>query len=306
MAFQRVPKAEIGVEQKGDTAPYSNVSSMRTTLKAIQSDPKLHRHETIYEYLEPYRQQGVDLQKWYEAHATTTHRDEIKNAFLKNKHHSEAAELAETLPLFANTEGRLGENIRVTVTKTAKQDDQGNSFIDLVIEVHNTWLATDAPKYLQNAPAKMTFLVDMTTADDMLLEKKINAFRNNFLLYGKKANVKCYKNEHGTLGIERAKVVVTKQSDYIEKTGSTLGDCLTQTAGDKFLINKPEKFDEQYRAYFMDLMTAIGENAQANIVYMKSLVPDPKRTLLIHEYEKMIAFVEAYKKTPLTRTKRTA
>jgi hypothetical protein len=48
-------------------------------------------------------------------------------------------------------------------------------------------------------------------------------------------------------------------------------------------------------------MTSIGENAKDNISYMKSLAPDSKRQTLIREYEKIVAFVEAYKKTPLTR-----
>ncbi len=300
MVFQRAPKSVTPVSNN-ESSPAVNVQNIKTVLRAVESDKEVNRHETIYSYLEPYKQQGVDLQAWYQQHAVTSHQDTIKDAFVNNLHHGPATELAESLPLFANAQGRLGEYLNAKVTKTAKQDDQGNTFIDLVIEVDNKWLETEAPVSLQNAPSKMTFLIDTTTAYGDGLQKKIETFRKKFLLAGKKANVKCYKNQHGVLGVERAKVIVAKHAEYIENVGSMLGECITQIAGDKFNINQPEKFNKAYRAYFLDLMTAIGENAYSNIGYLKSLVADPNRTVLIHEYEKMVAFVEAYKKTPVTR-----
>lgn len=228
--------------------------------------------------------------------------DQIKDDFVHGKEHYIGARLMESLPLFANKDGRLGDYITARVTKTAKQDDQGNSFIDLVIELENKWLTTDAPKSMQDVPAKMTFLVDTTVAKE--LAGKINSLKDLFLVRGEKANVKCFKTQTGALGITRPKIIVAKSADFIEEMGAKLGDCITQMAGDKFVINKPSQFDAMYQEYFLDFMGAIGESAQQSIAYMQGLVfPDPKRQLLISEYKKIVAFVEAYKKTPVKRTR---
>ncbi len=300
MVFQRAPKptSVLNVE----SSPQQNIKSL---LQAAETDPSINRHETIYTYLSQYQKQGVDLEGWYREHLVTKGSENIQNNFLKNKHFGFAAELAETLPLFANAQGRLGDFITAKVTKTAKQDDQGNSFIDLVVQLENRWLASeDLP--MKNVPSKMTFLVDTTTAFGSRLHDKMHAFRKQHLDSGKRGSVKCFKDEDGSLGIERAKIIVLKQPDYLEKVGSTLGDCVTQLAGDKFSINKPEVFNSVYREYFKDFVIAVGENAQANIVYLRGTVSSPQHVALIQEYEKITAFVEAYKKTPIKRTKQAA
>jgi hypothetical protein len=193
--------------------------------------------------------------------------------------------------------------MQAVVTKTAKQDDQGGSFIDLVIEIKNDWIANGAPKEMQNVPSKMIFLVDVSTnLDEEASSHKRGSLRDHFLLYGEKAKVLCYEDSFGELGIERPKILVTKSPDYLEQVGGSLGTCITQLASDKFSINSPHKFNEEYRAYFLDFMTAIGENAKANAEYIGRLSNDnEKRKKLKAEYEKIAAFVEVYKKTPVTR-----
>jgi hypothetical protein len=300
--LSRIPRTEVQKPTIED-GPINN-QDILTTLRAVKSDPAIYRTSNIYQFIDLYKQQGVDIVAWYENHKKTKKVEQIQDDFLTNRHHGFSADLAELLPLFANAQGRVGDYFETSVTKTSKQDDQGNSFIDLVIEVKNTFLTTlEAPKELQDSPVKMTFLVDVTTVnkDSDVYNKKTVALRMEHLMRGEMANVQCYQNSFGDLGIIRPKILIAKQPDYLEKVGASLGDCITQQAGDKFLINKPVKFDEQYRSYFLDLMTSIGENAKDNISYMKSLAPDSKRQTLIREYEKIVAFVEAYKKTPLTR-----
>lgn len=297
--LRKAPRPEAKQIEFGQELSTQNIS---TILRTAEGDPAINVHANVYEYIGLYKEKGIDLNGWYKEHAHTRHQEEIVDAFLQNKKHGFAAELAEILPLFANAQGRLGPYLKVKVTKTAKPDDQGNAFIDLVIEVENTWLVTEAPTSLRDVPSKMTFLIDMTTAvGSEVLEKKIKALRDIFLLYGEKANVKCYKNKFGDLGIERPKIIVAKQADYMEKVGASLGGLVSHLAADKFSISKPEKFNEQYQAYFLDLMLAVGENANENANYMKNLDPNhQKRKFLIKEYEKIAAFVEAYKKTPMT------
>lgn len=298
-AFQRAPKPVI---TEGPEKALTN-QNILNLLQCSEHDSLINRHANYYEYRALYKEAGVDLDGYYANHAVTANQDVIAKNFVDNKRLSFAASLAETMPLFANQPGRLGPYIRANVIKTSKQDDQGNSFIDLVLELENTWLADKAPRELRDIPAKMTFLVDVTASGESdIFQKKVNALRNIFLLYGEKANVKCYQNKFGDLGIERPKVIVAKQADYIERVGETLGDCVTRLAADSFTINRPDNFNKEYQKYFLEFMTAMGDNARENIEYMKRLERGhPKREALIKEYEKIAAFVEAYKKTPMTR-----
>ncbi len=311
MVFQRAPKKidlpnpKIGqLEARKTTHSYIEVQA---AINGVKYDPTVNHQANLYQFKEKYKGRGIDLDLVFAQGLHTEHGEAIKDAFLQNKEGGPAAILAETLPMYANVPGRLGENIQARITKTAKQDDQGGSFIDLIIEIKNTWLAQGAPKELQDIPAKMTFLVDVTAAEDG--EKyfnKMESFKRKMLSRGARAKVLCYENEFGDLGIEKPKIIIAKSPNYLEKVGGALGTYITQSAGDKFTINSPEAFNTEYRAYFLDLITAIGENATANATYMKSLSPDPKRQALIREYEKIVAFIEAYKKTPVTRTKQSA
>lgn len=301
--FKRAPHPETQKIESG-SGPLFN-QNILALIRSSEHDPSVNIRANVYEFATLYKERGVDLNSWYQQHTvtSTTKQEEITDKFFHNKKHSFAATLAETLPLFANVDGRLGPYIKARVTKTAKPDDQGNSFIDLVVEVENKWLAEKAPKELQDVPSKMSFLVDVTTSGEgEIFQKKQQALRDFYLLHGEKANVKCYKNKFGDLGIEKPKIIVAKQADYIEKVGASLGDCVTQLAYDSFSINKPDRFNTQYQAYFLDFITAIGDNARDNIEYLKRLVPGHlKRAALLKEYEKITAFVEAYKKTPITQ-----
>ncbi len=302
--IQRAPRQEGKTEIK--ISPESSTDILHT-LWAVEHDPELNKHANMYTFKEEYKARGIDLEGEFAKRAKSSHGEAIQNTFLANKHNSFAASLAETLPLYANKKGRLGEYVQANVVKTAKPDDQGNSFIDLVLEVKNTWLATDAPKSMQDVPAKMTFLIDVTTADGgQKYENKLNSLKDAFLVRGQKANVLCYKNEFGDLGIDRPKIVVQQSADNLEKLGGKLGTSITKLAADSFSINKPDMFDKTYREYFLDLMTAIGENAASNFAYLKSLEPDTKRDMLAKEYEKIVKFIEAYKKTPVTKERKSA
>lgn len=300
MAFQKAPQPEKKIEADS----LETRSDVLNTILAIEHDPSINRHANFYEFREEYKARGIDLESEFTKRAKTLNSESIKRSFLANEHPSLGSSLAESLPLYANQEGRLGEYIQVRVTRTAKQDDQGNSFIDLVVEIKNKWLATDAPKDLQDVPAKMTFLIDVTTSTGgERHDHKLGAFKDKMLLYAQKASVLCYKNEFGDLGIERPKIIVEQSGENLEKIGGKLGTCITQLAADKFSINRREAFDAVYREYFSDFLDAIAENARTNEAYLNSLEHDPKRAALAKEYAKMIKFIEAYKKTPITRPK---
>lgn len=279
-------------------------SNILDTLQAAETNPEIHRKVNYYMMRDAYRAKGLDLDAMYSARPTSRKREGIQNQFMRNDKGAPSASLAEVLPLYANTEGRLGDYIESRVTKTLKQDDQGNSFIDLVIELKNTWIANGAPAELQDVPEKMTFLVDVTVdGDSERFDNKIVALKEEHLLPGRKASVLGYADAYGNLGVERPKLLVKQDGKRLAVLGSRLGECITRHAADRFTISKPGSFNAMYREYFLNLMLAVRENALFNIAYMKSLVPDPRRTALIKEYEKIVKFVDVYKKTPATKSR---
>ncbi len=278
-------------------------NDINDTLQAVETNPAINKKANYYDFRKRYQEKGIDLDAEFAKRRKTIRGEHIKNDFFNDVEGSAEANLAEMLPLYANAPGRLGDYLQVSVTKTAKQDDGGNNFIDLIIEVKNTWIA-GAPKELQDVPAKMTFLVDVTVSNDAArFRDKVHALEQEHLLPGKKAEVLCYEDDFGKLGTERPKILVKQNGKNLEDLSTKLGECINRLASDKFIINKPEAFDRLYRAYFSDLMSAIAENAAVNSVYLKSLVPDPKRASLAREYDKIVKFVEAYKKTPITKSR---
>lgn len=302
MTFQRAPRPLAQVA----AGPLAHAQKIKNLLSMVSLDQEVNRHETIYPYIPLYKQVGIDIEKYYSSHAITAGIDTVKDNFLHNKENSPASRLVELMPLLANKEGRLGEFLKVNVVKTAKQDDQGNSFIDLIVEIENTWIGSDDPLAPKEVPSKMSFLVDVTTATKgEIFDKKTESLRNGFLLYGEKANVKCYKNENGDLGLERPKILVAKEADFIEKVGAALGGYLTQLNSGLFSINDPEAFDKEYRKYFLDFLDSVGKNAEQNIQHIASLSQDnSKRARLQAEYQKIVTFIEVYKKTPLTKKRK--
>lgn len=297
--LQRAPQPEKLEKDSTIIIP----TDVLNTIQAVKYDPKI-KATPMYmrDFVEDYKKLGKDIVAEFAKRPKSLNTEGIRNDFLGDREGSLATNLSETLPLYANVEGRLGEYIQVSVTKTAKEDDQGNSFIDLIIEVKNKWLANGAPKELQDVPEKMTFLVDITTAESgKVFENKMGSFKDKMLLYGERANVMCYRDANGNVGIERPKILVKQNANNLEKFGTKLGECITRTASDRFSINRPNTFDKLYREYFSDLMTAIAENAASNSAYIKSLEPDAKRLALAREYDKIVKFVEVYKKTPVTK-----
>ncbi|MEZ0208612.1 MAG: hypothetical protein ACAH17_00340 [Candidatus Paceibacterota bacterium] len=276
--------------------------NIETVIHAAEHLPEIYKRASPYVFKEFYKEKGIDLDEEYKKRAVTSGREQILDGFVHNKHPGPAAELAETLPLYANAPHRLGDYLEANVIKTARPDDQGNSFIDFVVEIKNNWLATQmAPKEARDLPAKMTFLIDITTAWGETLEKKQNALRDTYLVRGKEASVLCYKNSLGDLGIKRPKIIISKTPEYMERVGDKLGSTITQKASDSFTINNPAKFDEEYRAYFLDLMQTMRVNARESISYLEGLVPDQDRKVLLDKYRKIIAFVDMYEKTPIKK-----
>ncbi len=302
MVFQRAPRPNQA-EQKKEVAILAP-QNIRTILAVAEHDKSIHKQANLYDYKKLYELTGVDLEEEYKRRKISSRRTEIVDDFIHDRGHSLNAELAEKLPSFANTPGRLGDYLEANVTQTARPDDQGNCYIDLIVVVRNLLVtAKDAPSEFRNIPETMTFLVDMTAGNVEEVAKKQEILRDEYLVRGKKANVLCYKTSSGKLGTEQPKIIVSENAEYLEHTGSMLGGLIHQNASDSFSITNPEKFNEEYRAFFKQFMGAIRSNAKQNIAYMESLVPDPKRAELIKEYKGMVAFIDAYEKTPTTKKK---
>jgi hypothetical protein len=298
--MQRAPRPNPIKEQ----IPGTSIDALQV-LWAADHDKQINRKANYLDYKDRYAAQGEDLAGYYAQAAKVAPVESGEDAFFKKKKMNELSQsLVETLPLYANSKGRLGDSLDANVTKTAKPDDEGNSRIDFVIELNNKWLATVAPKEFHDIPARMTFLIEVKVQDDkQLLDESDALFRRNLLDVGAMANVKCYETKLGKLGVEKPKIIVYQDKEQITETGQRLGPCIVKLAGDKFSINAPEKFDKAYREYFRGLMEAIAENAESNIVYLKGVKPDGKekeRAALMAEYVKIVKFVEAYKKTPVT------
>lgn len=291
-------------ERIGENEARQNINRL---LSAELHLPNVHRGTSSYVFNELYKEQGIDLSAEFAKRATTAHQEEITENFVHNKTKGPVAQLAEALPLLANVEGRVGDYIQATITKTAKPDDEGNSFVDLIIEMKNDWLASpDAPKEAKDLPARMKFLVDVTAGWGEALEKKSNSLKDNYLVRGKEANVLCYKDPTAvgalSLGLTRPKIIVAQTPHFIENVGAKLGGLISQNASDSFSIINPAKFNAMYQEYFLEFMQAIKKNAQDNIDYMEQLVPDKERKVLIDKYKKIVAYITMYEKTPVTKT----
>lgn len=203
--------------------------------------------------------------------------------------------------MLANKQGRLGPYIETRVTKTLRPDDQGNSFVDLVVEIKNKWIETLGDDI--DVPSKMTFLVDTTTDVGSRLEDKEVDLQNGFLNKAERANVKCYKSQYGELGITRPKLVVGKERDYYETVGKRLGNLVNKTASDAFSISQPELFDERYREYFKDFASSLADNASKNAVFLRRKFPRSiEHEKLANEYQKIADFLRLYDKTPTKLT----
>ncbi len=285
--------------------PYQDKEQTDSTKRIVQFiDTEVQNNKkapTIYTFRDLYSKKGEDLLAYYEKQAHTRKKEKIQNDFFHNIEHGVASQLAEKLPLLANQKGRLGEYVEAKVTKTLKQDDQGNSFIDLVIEMTNDY----AGEVDEESPRKMTLLVDVGTNVGDKKKDKEYALQKEFLDKALKANVKCYSDGFG-LGIERPKIMVTQEGDFMKKVGERLGSLVTQHASDSFSITNDEKFNKEYREYFKDLMRAVRENAIANIHYIVDVkgFNDKYHRALVVEYEKIAHFAAAYEKTPTHRVQR--
>jgi hypothetical protein len=204
------------------------------------TDPKLN----FYAYSEMYKNAGIDLEAEFKKRVVSKKLDGIKKNFLESKENGISARLAEMLPLLANKEGRLGEHIKARVSKTIRHDDQGNSFIDLVVEMSNDYTA----QVDKDAPSKMIMFIDVTTNPEGAKIKQ--EYLDSMLDEAQKASVLCYKDKFGKLGIDpsthRPKLIVLQREFYIDSVGEHFGTLINQTASDAFMIKNEDKFNQAY------------------------------------------------------------
>jgi hypothetical protein len=303
MSLGEVSRSNIeSKQQESRTEIYQTVQKLYTF---VEQDPSAVDHTAnMYEFVDRYKEKGIDLPGLYSKLPETSKRDEVVEKFAHGVSNDHIASLAETLPLLANEQGRLGDWVTATVTKTARPDDQGNSFIDLVVTLENDWLTQPgAPKEARDVPKRMTFLVDVTSNEEAVAWKR-KKLREHFLDKGKQANVLCYEGRLGDLGIDRPKILVAKTREYMEHVGVTLGRSVAQHASDSFSITNPEKFNRLYREYFLEFVQSIKDNATQNIAYLKTLPMTTANVALMKEYEKIVTFTSLYEKTPTQRDTR--
>jgi hypothetical protein len=288
---------------EGIATPYTGKEDgqhAKRVIEFVDCEAKKEKNApNIYTFKDLYSKRGEDLLAYYEKQKKTRGAEVVRDNFLHNVENGTAAQLAEKLPLLANRKGRLGDYVSAKITKTLKQDDQGNSFIDLVVEITNDYVG----EVDKDSPRKMTFLVDVSTNTGEKKQAKEYAMQREFLDPARRANVKCYQ-DGPVLGIERPKVSVAQEEGFILAVGNKLGTLITQHASDSFSISNDEKFDTAYRDYFTDLLKAVSENATASIDYMNDKgYRDKYHRGLIAEYQKIVRFIAAYEKTPAHRVK---
>ena len=170
MTFQKFPnqlpqESMLAVESRGN---------IRNVLEMIAHDGSVNKQANLYDFKALYKEKRFDLEAEFAKRPETRKREKIVGEFIHDIKHGAPSELAEMLPLLANQPGRLGDYIEAHVTKTARPDDQGNSFIDIVVEIKNTFLATEqASREMKDVKTKMTFLVDITAATGQSFNVKL-------------------------------------------------------------------------------------------------------------------------------------
>ncbi len=249
-----------------------------------------------------YKNKGKDLNVLFAGLPTTRHKGQIEKDFVDNKEHSSLARFSEMLPLLANKEGRLGEYFDVKVTKTAKMDDEGNSFVDLVVEMTNNFVKGN--ENFPNVHPHVALCVDVTTNKDKEGMKE-DILRKFNLDTGEMANVLCYQNEYGVLGIDAPKVVVLEDRELLLGVSQDFSKYVVKR-GEQFVVTNDKKFDEVYREYFSKFLESIRQNVLKNIselvVTKGDLKTNQKRKALKDSYQAIVDFIDAYKKTPTIKT----
>ncbi len=252
-------------------------------------------------FIDKYRAINVDLVSKFGVLETT--KTDMKKKFFESQEHGPMAQFMELALLLANKEGSLGPHIQARITRTAKPDDEGNSFVDVVVELKNTYieeLAKTDKKFKDVRPVT-TLLVDVTTNPNAVEGKEEKLVKYS-LDPAKKASVLCFENKFGVLGIEGAKTVAFQSEEAIATVSKRFRTCLAPLPGGGFSITDQSGFDKAYQDFFSDFLSSVSNNAQNNLKYLSFKArgrPFTKdETALADSYKSTIDFIEAYKKTP--------
>ncbi len=262
---------------------------------------------------ELYTAKGLDINQLFLHNETRRpeiverKKKEIQDKFLKSQEHSAYASFAELLPLLANKPGRLGPYISARVTKTAKPDDAGNSFVDLVFELKNEYLKTEEAqkdKQLRDVRPSISFAVDVTTSRDAHQQKEKDLLTYD-LSKGEKANVLAYEQRFPggvtKLGIDVPKCLVLKDETSLADVANKFKQAVQMVPGKGFMITDEKYFDSAFKQFFDLYLESAIDSAVVNIEFLdsqKSLSEAQKN--LRNSYQSLVAFYEAYKKTPTT------
>lgn len=262
-----------------------------------ESKEVVDQTNTFFDFIKKYKAKGVDLEREYEKLPQSNKSDAMHEDFMKSKEHGDFAQFAEMLPLLANKEGRLGPDIHVKIFKTAKPDDAGNSFVDLVCEITNDKIKKD-PKF-KNVKPTVSFLVDMTTNRFSYVEKE-RVLQSVNLKSGKKGNVLCYENRFGVLGLDAPKCLVLKQEDYLASIADKFRTAMQAVPDKGFVISNEERFNEKYREFFMAFIESIETSCKNNVDFLlEQKNPTRDQIALRDSYQSIIDFCTAYKNTPI-------
>jgi hypothetical protein len=254
-------------------------------------------------FIDKYKAKGNDLVAQYRSLPKTA--TDMQGKFLDSSEHGPMAQFMEIVLLLANKEGRLGPHIQARVTKTAKPDDEGNSFVDVVVELKNTYieeLAKTDKKYKDIRPSTV-LLVDVTTnphaADGK--EKMLEKF---CLKPAKKANVLCYENKFGVLGINAPKTVVYKSEEYLSQVAKKFRSNFSQLPGGGISLDNEKDFSKEYQSFFLSFLESVSDSSVKSKQFIERNKEERALTKdeisLIESYKAIIDFIDAYKKTPVS------
>lgn len=284
-------------------ASYEQLNLITAELESFKVAPEVASNISSYPYyIEKYRERkNIDLERVYQGLVETSGKEEIKDNFLHSKEHGPIAQFAEYLPLLANKDGRLGKVCRAKITKTAKPDDEGNNFVDLVVE-----LKIDR-KYLEEHPElsklrpSVSFGLDMTTNPEAL-DHKTKKLSEHHLQTGKKASVLCYENDYKMLGTEVAKGVLAESEEYLANVAEKLQSALYLGQNGILTITNEERFDRAYREFFGDFIETSANSMRfcADELQNQERALTPQQKDLQETYTMIQNFLQVYKKILIT------
>lgn len=225
----------------------------------------------------------------------------------KRNNNSPFANLAETLPLFGNRKGILGDYEELDFKKTAPFDDAGCAYVDGLVTLSNGYnISSLSRETLESVKAetktdplsvrkRISFSVDVTTNPESL-EVKIDTLRFLNLLQAKKPKALGYVNKFGVLGFQVPKVVIQLSEQDILSFVKKIAQTVT-IIDDKMTINDESRFDEIYREFFDQYLKAVGTNCYQNMDSLKNKINDLRAQGEEHgeTQQRMSAIVQPYR-----------